>query len=299
VKICVMAVLVAAAGCASPEKAITGPETSGRHDMSGNGVGGNGGDDLSRGGGGGEDLSMPSQGGGDLSNASVPDLALGHDMTPPMCTVNPPVAGAPCQEFPQCGCAGTQNCDLDRSSATSGMTLCVAAGATALYGICDPSVYGNCPKGASCIGGACKPFCANAATDCPGSYRNCGSVVDSNNAAIPGAKICSQFCDPVNPQSSAGGHGACGAGVNCIPDSSAAHASDCVGFVGTGTQGSSCFVNGIADCAVGYNCVPSTSACAKSCNMGSNADCTSVGNKTCTSFSPKQYAGAQEVGYCK
>jgi hypothetical protein len=305
----VVAVLVTA-GCAVPAK---GSLQTADRDMVQGGVGGNGdGLDLSggNGGGGGVGGSVGPGGsdGGDLAMSLPVDMMIVHDMTliydMAMCKVVPPIPNAPCSEFPQCGCAGTQNCDLDRSaSATSGMTLCVASGTTAAYNNCTSSQYGQCPKGWSCIGGVCKLFCG-ATGDCPGANRECTNVVDQNNTAVPGAKICTQNCNPNNPQDTTNGWAACGPNVNCGPGSQTEAFSDCYGPTSaTATQGQSCAGSGVGDgpCAPGFICVSSAVAgdfCRHNCRVGQNADCPS-GAGTCHPYGTAAYVGTVQYGYCQ
>jgi hypothetical protein len=216
--------------------------------------------------------------------------------------VVPPIAGAPCSEFPQCGCTGTLNCDVANAK---GMTACVASGTTPPYNNCD--AVGQCEKGYSCIGGVCKPFCGTA-SDCPGSGRVCDNVVDQNNNKIPGASICTLNCDPLNPQDSGGGWSACGSNTNCAAiGTKSAPYSDCYGPASaTATQGTSCAGSsgaGDGPCAPGYICLTPdagiTFSCFKNCRVGNNADCSTAGSgKTCHGYGTPTYVGTTQYGYC-
>ena len=315
-KIAGLVVVLVAGGCAVPSKGAV--ESTGR-DMAGGGVGGNGVGDMSGGGNGGSGGTGGSGGAGgsggvggsggtggaggssDMMMSLAPpdmthlvDMPIIHDMA--MSKVTPPVAGAPCSEFPQCGCAGTQNCDIfiPTTGQPNGNTVCVASGMTPLYNNCTGE--GQCAKGDSCVGGVCKPFCG-ATSDCPGAGRACSSVVDGNNMAIPGAKICSQNCNPLNPQDATGGWSPCGPNVDCGGGTQAAPQSDCYGpAVAANTQGAAC---DNANCAPGYDCIGNTLSgyfCRHYCRVGNNGDCPS--GTTCNTLSTPEYVGTQQYGYC-
>jgi hypothetical protein len=313
-KIVGLVVVLVAGGCAAPSKG--GVDTPSQPDLSMGGVGGNGADgdmslgpDLAGGGGGNGGSGGGGNGGSggaggsvdmakipvvDMAKMSLPDLAVGPDMA--MCKVTPPVAGAPCSEFPQCGCAANQNCDV---TSTSGMTTCEPVGTTAPYDNCNAD--GQCEKGYSCVGGVCKPFCG-ATSDCPGSGRSCESVEDGNGNAIPGAKICSLDCNPLNPQDTTSGWSACGPNVNCGPGTQAAPTSDCYGPADT-TKGAGANCGGTANdgsgpCAPGFECIGSgtTWKCYQNCRVGVSGDCPS--GKSCRTLSTAEYVGTQQYGYC-
>jgi len=208
-----------------------------------------------------------------------------------------PPSGSACVVYPQCGCSGTQACDI---TSTSGNAVCLVPGATADWNLCTGS--GQCKKGSTCVHGVCTPFCATTgvpSADCSAGAAECYQLQDSNQNNIPNDKVCSLNCDPTNPQN-ATGFQPCGAGVNCFPDPD--HYAWCLGpTTASGTQGADC-TNGLnADpsmCAVGYYCFPSTfsGTCYRLCKMGA-AVC--PGTTTCRSFSTKMYAGSSEYGYCK
>jgi hypothetical protein len=214
----------------------------------------------------------------------------------------PPVSGGACGDVPQCGCSAGLNCiPIDT---TSGITGCVSTGSLGNYaGNCTGSGAGECPIGAACVDGVCSPLCRTAA-DCTGPYRACAAVQNSSGNNIPGFKVCTLTCDPVNPQLQDSTFSACGAGDGCLPDPNGA--SSCYAPTkSSGTQGASCSTSGSPDqskCAVGFVCLQdllSSSSCYKMCHVGSNADCTgSASGTTCGSFGSKEYAGPKEIGYC-
>jgi hypothetical protein len=297
------------AGCASPKNATNDPIGSSSPDLAtGDGSGGNGPDadmSLGAGGGGGGGAGGGGGGGGaavpDLAMAPVPDMAMASvpDMAMPICALNVPTSA--CGIFPQCGCTGGMNCNVEDT--TSGQAQCAAAGSTGDWNNCSDKGDGQCAVGRSCVDGVCSPFCGTVA-DCPGTYRDCFQVANGAGADIPGMKVCSSFCDPTNPQNATGGFMACGANVNCFPGSD--RIPYCVGpTTASGTQNKSCKTSGASDsslCAPGYGCVTvisgSVYACYKFCKVGVSGECSAFSGTSCNSFGTKEYAGGQEIGYC-
>ena len=294
------------AGCAAPRNASNDPIGGSSPDMSSDGSGGNGGDvDMATGGGGvGGGGGGGSAGGGGGGGGVVQDLAMpadlamapGPDMAQPVCVLNVPTST--CGIFPQCGCTGGKNCNVEDT--TSGQASCAAAGTTPDWNSCTSNGDGQCGVGRSCVDGVCSPFCG-AVSDCPGSYRDCFQVVNESSNNIPGMKACTSFCDPTNPQNSAGGYTACGPNVGCMPGTD--HIPYCVGpTLATGTQGKSCATSSAADdskCAPGYGCVGlglGLYQCQKFCQVGVSGSCPS--SYTCSSFATKNYAGTTEIGGC-
>jgi hypothetical protein len=217
-----------------------------------------------------------------------PDMAVCSPLNVPTST---------CAIFPQCGCTGGKNCNVEDT--TSGQASCAAAGTTPDWNNCSGNCDSQCGVGRTCVDGVCSPFCG-AVSDCPGSYRDCFQVVNGSSQNIPGMKVCSSFCDPTNPQNNSGGYMACGPNVNCYPGSD--HIPYCLGPAGTGTQGKSCATNSASDpskCAPGYACVGlglNLYQCQKFCAVGGANTCSS--STSCSSFQTKVYAGGQEIGGC-
>jgi hypothetical protein len=323
VKIAFALVALVVGGCASPQNASNGPLGS-SPDLADDGSGGNGGDqDLAMPGGGGSGGvgggggagaggggggGAGGGGGGATQDLATPaDLALprdmalppGPDMATPACVLNVP--SSTCGIFPQCGCTGTQNCNVEDT--TSGKASCAASGAIPDWNNCSGNGDAQCAVGRSCVDGVCSPFCG-AASDCPGSYRDCFQVVNSSSANIPGMKVCSSFCDPTNPQNATAGFMACGPNVNCYPGSD--RIPYCLGpTTASGTQGANCKNGSAGDstlCAPSYACVTislfgtTVYQCQQFCKVGVSGSCPS--SYTCSSFGTKQYAGAQEIGGC-
>jgi hypothetical protein len=119
-------------------------------------------------------------------------------------------------------------------------------------------------------------------------------VQDASGKAIAGVNVCSQHCNPLQPQTPDASHGACGAGAGCLPSGTTSGISDCVGGYGSGTQDAAC--TNASQCAVGYFCGYQPGKCVKYCRPGIASDC--LATYSCVSFSPKAYDGAQEIGVC-
>jgi hypothetical protein len=214
------------------------------------------------------------------------------------CNIMPPCktatqagfAGGVCTTAPQCGCTGTDKCDVS----TSGITSCGAPGSVPAGAGCTTDAA--CGIGYSCVGRVCAKYCSGVNSQECGTNNSCLGV-QTNGQAIPGAFVCTRTCDPVTPTRTSGVYAACGSGARCNPSTNG-H-SDCHGPVGTGVQGSSCAdTSGQADgelCATGYFCDTGSNTCSRYCHVGSTSECT-VG--TCGSFTTKKYAASVEIGGC-
>jgi hypothetical protein len=315
VKIVGVALILVAAGCASPESAAKSlPGSS--HDMAG-GTGGNGGDDMAGGGGSGGGGGGGQGGGGgggsgtvdmatavrDMAMPVVVDMAMPvvPDLSMPACVPVLNVPSSTCGIFPQCGCAAGVNCNVEND--TTGQAMCAPAGTTPDWNLCTGNGDSQCTVGRSCVDGVCSPFCL-ATTDCPGAYRACVQVVNASSANIPGFKVCTTYCDPTSPQSSTAPYTACGPNVNCFP------ASDrnpyCIGpTTASGTQNASC-ANAAGNgpdqtkCAPSFGCVTvgPIYGCYKFCKVGVAGECSAFSSTSCNSFGTKLYSGGQEIGFC-
>ena len=201
----------------------------------------------------------------------------------------PPVSG-PCDTSPQCGCQSGEACDI---AAIDGSTTCRSPGTNAPYTEC--AYLNDCPVGYSCAGGVCAAFCTTAA-DCPGSpYRQCEQLQSATTQQpIPGYLVCSQQCDPRNPQASNGTFSPCGPGLACAVATKGA--TDCYKPTGSAAEGGKCTTP--LDCQAGLWCVKfsaTDTSCAKWCQMGM-ADCT--GGKICSTLNPAPKVGTFEFGIC-
>lgn len=195
-------------------------------------------------------------------------------------TCAPPVAG-PCDNFPQCGCAGGQNCDFKNAP---GETECVASGPKGPYSVC--SGIAQCQAGSTCLkndpgaaSGVCKPFCETNA-DCVGEGRLCQSGFGTT-----ALKYCTLACDLADPAA------ACGSSLGCGQTGDASH-TDCA-VVGTGVGPSAC--NALTDCAPGYFC--NKPDCVKWCRIQlGNKDCS--GGRQCQDFPEQVIVGGVVYGGC-
>jgi hypothetical protein len=205
----------------------------------------------------------------------------------------PPVPGAPCDTFPQCGCKVGESCDVN--DGLTGMTQCAPSSNTAKGAICE--AINACAPGLSCVGEACKPFCVTA-TDCATTGADCVGVTyglsDGGTGDVPGMKVCTDQCDPITAQG-------CGSGVACDPidDINVTPGHSLCSKAGTSTTSCSNTVG----CAVGYVCL-SDNVCYKWCRSGVTSDCTSA--QTCYQFKSSgtpsvvgyYYVGTQGFGVC-
>lgn len=200
-------------------------------------------------------------------------------------TCSPP-SGSTCQVFPQCGCTGSQNCNV---TTTAGKMTCVASGSAGLHETCTAT--GECKVGFQCIANVCVPFC-NSDSDCtiPGSprcknaqYLPTGGTTPMD---VPNLKICLAQCDVLNPTT------VCGAKKTCFfPYSD--DTTECAA-AGTSTVKGGCTSNSYA-CAPGYVCV-NTGDCFKWCRIGFPSDCPT--GRTCTGFMTAITKGGTEYGVC-
>lgn len=251
--------------------------------------------------------------------APPPDLSAPRDLKPPPDLMTPPdlapicprPSGSPCGIDPQCGCMSMQACTI--IDYTGGGTTCQASGTVPDYSICTGTGAGQCKAGSACVDGVCQPYCKNA-SECPGAYRGCDQV-QASGTDVPGFLVCSQRCDPLNPTSTTAPYAGCGPQVSCLPSPSGE--TNCVAPTdSSGTEDQPCGDSLLnpknpvqSDCAPGYACVNvspipgfNVFSCEKFCHVGSNTDCVSLnsdaGTYSCSSLSPKQLAGAVEIGIC-
>lgn len=284
-----IAITLVAAGCAAPQPPAGGPDLG----KGGGAADASGAEDS------GLDLAPPAVDQGlDLApkqDQSTPDMTPPPDLAPPdlappvdMSDCRPP-DGSACVVYPQCGCPIGQSCDI---LTADGRATCTASGTVADWSACSSSQ--RCRAGATCVHRVCTPYCATlgASADC-GDGALCYQLVDGNNADIPHLRVCTRSCDPTNPQN-ANGYSPCGPGTNCWPD--ADHYAWCLG-AGAGAQGADCSRDAYS-CAPGFYCVASGAAasCFHMCQMGRAGDCAAP--LVCRPFSPAQYAGTLQIGYC-
>ena len=222
--------------------------------------------------------------------------------------------------FPcECGSGGTAGSGGGAGGAggAAGSTGC-SAGEKKCGGIClAESPQNGCgaatctactapPNGvAACTQGQCDFTCnagfQKSGTDCiplgsggtSGAGGSSGSGGTSGAGGSSGSGGGSGVCNPLSPQSSAGGYSPCASGETCIP--SAGGTTTCVTSGGKGFEQA---------CSAHSECAPGL-ACAKEFIGGNHcihyclntANC--VGTYLCAgSFNPPLYAGSQKLSYC-
>jgi hypothetical protein len=239
----------------------------------------------------------------------------------------------PCQLHPGCGCDEGDTCDLDPDNEAAGHTFCRAAGSVASLTECVPSAY-DCGQGEICVGqptGVCRKYCSEHADCGPDEDRDYGGFCrpirsgSGNSPQIPGAAVCSTYCNPFDPQDSAAPFMACPDGVGCRmrdavmepADLSSPPTTDCTLADETKLEGDECNVF----CAVGLMCLPdadNTLRCQKpctcqeigSCGQAADGGAGGVGGAgdectegTCTFLNlvifPDADPAGVVVGYCK
>lgn len=195
---------------------------------------------------------------------------------------HPPTTDGQCELVSRCGCSASQNCAYVGTT-----TKCIAPGNKSMWSAC--TYNSDCPVGAGCAGGVCRPDC-NTASDCglPGTpYRACYQVTNSaTGAPFVGFKTCTQQCNPMDPTNTAAdpAFGACGSGTSCIVSSEGiAGTTNCVA-AGSASAGAAC--TSTSDCSAGLLCAPDdvgATVCTQWCRVGHDKeDCPSV---TCDSES--------------
>ena len=203
----------------------------------------------------------------------------------------PPAAGGECTTFPACGCPAGQVC----SPATTQKLACFTGNNLAEGADCSSG--STCKAGLGCFDGLCRPYCGTDA-DClaVAGVQSCLATYwdDLQTQPILGVKVCARICDPLHPQSPRTPFLSCPTGFSC--SSAPTGASFC--FKATPLPaGSAC--TSTADCPAGNSCT-GTSATTLVCKpyCFSSSDC-ATGTTCQFTWSPRQYAGNQEVGYCQ
>jgi hypothetical protein len=204
------------------------------------------------------------------------------------CTPN--TSDSDCGTFPQCGCSFGEKCDV--IAFDTGRAACVTDGSVFANQGCG-TILGQCSAGLSCLGGACKPFCATSA-DCPGAGRECQQTevnVGGQAITVPAMFTCTAGCDPVNPGL------VCGSGVTCL--FTGGTTTDCYS-AGTGVGPGACSANQGLACAPGNVCIDTTSttgtySCLGWCRL-SATDCPA--GYTCTQLNTKPTLAGVEYGAC-
>jgi Cys-rich repeat protein len=202
-----------------------------------------------------------------------------------------PAAGGVCTTFPACGCPAGQACN----PSSTHLLACFLS--NNLADGADCSSGSTCQAGSGCFDGVCRPYCGTNA-DCPlvAGVQSCLATYwdAQQTVSIPGVKVCARICDPAHPQSPRTPFLSCPPGFSC--SSSPTGASFC--FKATPLPaGSACTSE--ADCPAGNFCagtIATPGVCKQYCLTSS--DC--AAGTTCQfAWSPPEYAGNQEVGYCQ
>jgi hypothetical protein len=204
-----------------------------------------------------------------------------------------PAAGGTCSLPTSCGCAAGRACYPDTPA--TGLVCFAITGQR--EGADCTGATDVCVAGLGCFGGLCKRYCTVDA-DCPlidGARRCVQTVWNSDttpNQPIPGVLICRRLCDPVTPQAPRAPLQSCPPGFGCF-STAAPGATDCIA-AGLGAVGDSCADD--SDCLAGNYCAGSAAPfhCNKYCFT--SADCPGAG--ACTFFTPPEYAGTRQVGFC-
>jgi hypothetical protein len=201
-----------------------------------------------------------------------------------------PAAGGVCTTFPACGCPAGQACN------PSSTHLLACFPSNNLADGADCSSGSTCQAGSGCFDDVCRPYCGTDA-DCPlvAGVQSCLETYwdAQQTISIPGVKVCARICDPAHPQSPRTPFLSCPAGFNC--SSSPDGASFCF-KASPLSAGSACTSE--ADCPAGNFCtgtIATPGVCKQYCLT--NSDC-AAGTACQFAWSPAEYAGTQEVGYC-
>lgn len=192
-----------------------------------------------------------------------------------------------CGVIPQCGCAASETCDVTKSDGT---VACVKAGTVAQGDACDKTKI--CAGGLTCVGGACRPFCASPNAACAGTgLGQCFTPqIDTKGSTVPNLDVCTIKCDPRNPQT------ACGKN-NCLWFSGNKE-SDCRS-AGTVSNYGAC--SSAADCKAGYTCAPydGSNECEKWCILGKSGECPSSATCVDTFGTSAPSSGGSKLGTCQ
>ena len=217
----------------------------------------------------------------------------------------------PCDLVPQCGCTGSDACDLDGTDLPNGKTQCRAV-TTPGAEDANCNTLDDCAGGYVCLGsnGQCREYCQGD-TDCSAlGYCLLDVTYDSgggNFMPVPGASTCTKACQP---------HMASNNGCPSTPqfgcrmfidnpdgvddNGDEYFLTDCTTAVQTGgQQDADCSANFGADCAAGFDCVGvgTESLCKQICVVGGANTC--GGALTCNAFGdPQPIIGGVTYGFC-
>ena len=209
------------------------------------------------------------------------------------CTGVPSVCTAiACTLVPQNGCPANKACDL--TAALNGDTECrdVTGNGTS-DSLCNATVT-SCSAGYTCVEidndtAGCMKYCGGDG-NCAGLGSRCvNTILDLQGDPIPGVKVCSNACDPLDQTG-------CPNGLGCLPfDLAGGDITDC-DDMGTRADGQSCSRDN--DCRIGSVCVSTAgggAVCRSMCEVG----VTFCGSGlTCVGFVDVIVLGGSEIGAC-
>lgn len=240
----------------------------------------------------------------DASCASDSDCPSGASCESGEC-----VAVAPCDPISPTGpaCGAGQTCVIERDGSGGGTFACTASG-----GATSPSRCGSdsdCAFGSACrhygdpSDGICEYVCnvGDGVCSCVSENPPVSVVVQSPlsaHRAVYDVGTCTTPCDPVAPDTPAGGCLSTVATLTCVPfvDSSGTQQTDCVAPTGMGMGANACASSPLA-CAPGYTCRASDQACVKWCYVGDPASCPT--GQSCVAASPAVAIAGVTYGTCQ
>lgn len=200
------------------------------------------------------------------------------------CCGIPPGQGI-CVVSTQCGCPTGQKC----SRAGGAPEACSVVGVVPPGGSC--TLGSDCEGDYECSDGLCEQLCGTCAINwaCSPQYH---PNPDGGAAVVLGYSVCEPHCNPGTPFVSDVAHQACGSGQRCNVTSTGA--TYCSQPAGAGVQNSPCQVGD--DCAATFGCVGVPGQCKEYCRIGTD-DCPDF--RSCDSFTPEQFDGKTQIGFCK
>jgi len=233
-----------------------------------------------------DDDDVGDQGGPDSGVVIVPDG--GGPGTPDAAPVS-------CDLVAQTGCPGGMACDLDDMGLPTCRAITSPGGVTSTCA--DNSA---CGSGFPCISGRAQSSCLefwNTDHDRPRTGPLCVSpLLARNQNPIPGAKMCTQACNPVDSTgcpATWGCHiykenaGAMRFLTACDPGGASGQEQAC-------TDNASCQPNYMCLCTNSPTCT--VNQCFETCNATDNLGCTA--GLTCSGFTPSVIVGNKAYGYC-
>jgi hypothetical protein len=194
-----------------------------------------------------------------------------------------PKNGSSCDPRNDCGCEGGGTCDFFGGPAPFDCRV-ISDFPLPPHAACSKEE--DCPALHSCIQGACKRLCVDAA-DCTAPGSRCQRV--SNDPSLDGWKYCSISCDPVSPSTPRAGFEACEVGLQCLAGSLGA---DCSAPAGSAGEGEVCST--ATDCASGLLCGLGN-VCQRYCEIGLSSCAPGL---SCQAFDFGLRSAGRDFGRC-